>query len=293
MCIRALFLVALGIFLTLGVLALTYKVKIGTLQDILIIAAFCQFIFAWPLGKSISRMMTCGDIQKIKKFILALCNAEYDSQLEVPNEREEEDDLVRIKRDLNTLARVLANYKQKSAELYQQERQKTDQYKNIANIDPLTQIPNRRGFKNEMERRMCALLQQGKPFYLLLIDLDDFKQVNDRYGHLEGDEILRFLGETLRSNTRENDFPFRFGGDEFGLFLDDCAPELAQNIARRIQNEFAKHALKTGVSIGGHRITPDLNAKDLDNIIHLADAALYEAKKYKKGPDIQKNIVIN
>lgn len=293
MHIRALLFVALGILFTLGVLALTYKVEIDTLREVLIIAVFCQTVLALPFARFISKFMASGDIHKIRSFILNLCNGEYNGLLEVPNEREEEDELTKIKRHLNMLARILANYKRKSTELYQQERQRSDRYRDMANIDPLTRIPNRRGFDNELQRRTTNLLETQKPFYLLLIDIDDFKDVNDLHGHHAGDSILVFMGKILRENVRTNDYPFRLGGDEFGVFLDDCPLKNAYDIAQRIQDKFAQNRFGTSTSIGGQKFTLKTQKKAMRQALKLADIALYKAKGHKKNPAQDKRPVIN
>ncbi|HZO05116.1 MAG TPA: EAL domain-containing protein [Solirubrobacterales bacterium] len=146
-----------------------------------------------------------------------------------------------------------------------------------ATRDGLTDLPNHRAFQDEFEQAVSLAQRNGDPLALALIDLDNFKQVNDRHGHPEGDAILRRLAEILR-NGRSADRPFRIGGDEFALMLQrtDAAG------ARRLSQRLAKTLTSAGIpaSVGVATLYPGENAKDLRSE---ADAALYEAKRAGGG----------
>src|SRR5256885_6142936 len=100
----------------------------------------------------------------------------------------------------------------------------------LATRDDLTGLFNRRFFISESER----LLTEGTPLNIVLIDLDDFKQINDSYGHLAGDRVLRDIGTTLHTHTRAEDVVARFGGDEFVVAVPNLAVEVIERIAERI-----------------------------------------------------------
>lgn len=122
---------------------------------------------------------------------------------------------------------------------------------------------------------------------ILLIDLDEFKEINDRYGHKTGDEVLRLLADTCLSLCRSTDIFVRYGGDEFICILPETIIEQALEIAQRIQNELKLLTvpIRDGnitftVSIG---VATSTSGQTMDNLILLADKALYKAKKQGKN----------
>ncbi|WP_165449627.1 GGDEF domain-containing protein [Krasilnikovia cinnamomea] len=150
-----------------------------------------------------------------------------------------------------------------------------------AQTDPLTQLANRRAF----DRRMAELGTQDSPteeVCLLLVDLDNFKQINDGFSHAVGDTVLREIGYALRSESRVSDLPARFGGDEFGVFL---ATDLAgaTRIAARMRTVIRDrdwHMVALGlhvtVSMGLAPLQPGMTGEDL---FAAADKQLYAAKR--------------
>jgi diguanylate cyclase (GGDEF)-like protein len=154
--------------------------------------------------------------------------------------------------------------------------------RHAATTDSLTGLLNRRAF---MENAMRLCLQQakrGQPVTLLMFDLDHFKQVNDRFGHAAGDEVLRVFAQTARSSMRANDIIGRLGGEEFAAIVP--APlDIASKIAERLRVAFQTagavvgvHAIGATVSIGA----AEANAPEVDvgPLLSRADAALYRAK---------------
>src|SRR5438445_11892629 len=119
-----------------------------------------------------------------------------------------------------------------------------------------------------------------------MLDVDDFKKVNDTHGHLQGDEVLRTIGRVLADESRGVDEPARYGGEEFVVGLPetgvDGAIELAERIRKRIEGEGVarsdgKGSLKITASVGVASVTGE--AADVDGLIARADAALYTAKR--------------
>ncbi len=102
-------------------------------------------------------------------------------------------------------------------------------------VDELTGILNRRGFEEQAEREIKLALRRGHSFALLFADVDRFKQINDRYGHAEGDRALREVAQLLRSTFRETDIIARLGGDEFAVVPVDASPDSVHVPGRRLQ----------------------------------------------------------
>jgi diguanylate cyclase (GGDEF)-like protein len=157
--------------------------------------------------------------------------------------------------------------------------------RSLASIDALTGCLNRRGFTEALERATLAAPGAQQEVALLAIDIDQFKQLNDRYGHHAGDMVLRDLGALLRSGCRNGDSVARLGGEEFGIILCDVDCESAAVIAERITRRVRAHRfrvlgheIRSSVSIGvsvetvaGERSSLELRAR--------ADEALYAAKR--------------
>jgi diguanylate cyclase (GGDEF)-like protein len=171
----------------------------------------------------------------------------------------------------------------KTAELTKKNRQ----LRKIALIDPLTGIFNRRFFFKRLEEEFLRTTRYGVHFSLLFIDIDNLKPINDTYGHIAGDKVIRTLSNILRQIGRKGDVACRLGGDEFGYALLSSDMEGAHNFALRLQEKFAKHHFKgmnfaPTVSIGIAN-TKNASFKDHKDIYNAADKALYEAKLVKNA----------
>jgi diguanylate cyclase (GGDEF)-like protein len=158
-----------------------------------------------------------------------------------------------------------------------------------ATIDPLTDLFNRRYFRQRLEEEFHRARRYNLPLSLLLLDIDDFKSVNDRFGHPAGDTVLRALADLLRRNVRAFDVCCRYGGEEFVLVLPGSDAEDALSTARRVRQAVEAQRLPVradeppvGVTLSIGSIT--LRAGDtVDDFIGAADEALYEAKRCGKN----------
>lgn len=169
----------------------------------------------------------------------------------------------------------------------QRDRKKMIEYTSeleiLANIDMLTGLYNRT-YLVEQFNRLCENLSTGDQLVLLILDLDDFKPVNDNYGHHAGDEILSVVGQRLLGSIRKEDMAARIGGDEFALLCTTNGDEKFINtLVERINNEFKKiipyetHLIKISCSIGS-AIYPK-NASTFQDLYRYADAKMYKNKK--------------
>ena len=141
--------------------------------------------------------------------------------------------------------------------------------------DNLTKLGNQRAFSEDFARERARAARHNHPLALALIDIDDFKKVNDEGGHSHGDAVLAKVGERMR-RLRTEDRGYRIGGDEFALILAEADPKAAATAIGRLQKELRASLMGATVSIGYVNLSgPDLVAGSYD----LADAALYEAKR--------------
>ncbi|HWB12857.1 MAG TPA: diguanylate cyclase [Pirellulales bacterium] len=198
--------------------------------------------------------------------------------------RQGEPDLV-----LDAASRIMLANQQLQAELaaarteIEEHRQKVKELSAEARTDPLTGLANRRAFTEDMSRRIEQWRRHKVPLSLIMVDVDHFKSINDRYTHAGGDTALRHMGDLLRGALREMDIPVRYGGEEFAIILPGTRMQEALNVAERLRATIASR----GFVFEGQTIpiTASLglataSAEDtLASIVERADTALYAAKQ--------------
>lgn len=157
----------------------------------------------------------------------------------------------------------------------------------LSSLDGLTEIPNRRSFDKVLEREWRRSIRHGFPISLCMIDIDFFKNYNDLYGHLAGDECIRQVARTLNSDLlRPADFAARYGGEEFSLILPNTDFEGAVFVAEKIRQRIRSLGIPHGSSCVDSAVTISLGTatmvnqteKDFNQLVDLADKALYLAK---------------
>ncbi len=158
----------------------------------------------------------------------------------------------------------------------------------LAARDALTGLYNKRFIANELENQARIARRSGRPLSVILADIDDFKQVNDRFGHLAGDEYLAGFAALLARTLREQDIAGRVGGEEFLVVLPETALDGAVPLAERIRLGAADFALHRGggeiratLSAGVGQYEPRM--RDVQELLDLADRAMYEAKREGKN----------
>ncbi len=189
---------------------------------------------------------------------------------------------------LDAVRRLVAANQMLQERLAGAETQLAEQAKRIeeqwsqAHSDPLTGLANRRAFDGELTRQFAAWRRTRRPFSVVLLDLDHFKQINDRFGHLVGDEALIRVARILQRTVRETDLPARIGGEEFAVLcphadLEDVA-RTVERIRRAVSEiSVGKNAewVRVSVSCGFASVTDD---EPPETLIRRADEALYAAK---------------
>ena len=149
-----------------------------------------------------------------------------------------------------------------------------------ANHDQLTGLYNRHVLSEEGERKFARAKRQGDKLSIIILDIDHFKAVNDDYGHLMGDKVLISIADILKKSRRTEDFPARFGGEEFVVVLEDCDIDNASEIAESLRESIASQEVDN-ISVTASFGVCDLKSRHdtFESLIKEADSALYDAKE--------------
>ena len=163
-------------------------------------------------------------------------------------------------------------------------RAEVERLRALALTDALTGLPNRRYLEERLASEIGRSTRYGHPLAVLVVDVDDFKRINDTWGHAKGDEVLVWVARFLRSQLRTHDVVGRTGGDEFVAILPSTDREGAEQLATRLREALEAlrgqkdHPVK--LSIGAAALGP--GAGDAESLLSLADRAMYVAKGRKK-----------
>jgi len=154
--------------------------------------------------------------------------------------------------------------------------------------DPLTSLPNARYLALRFDEEASRARRNGRPFQVVMLDLDDFKIVNDTFGHKAGDKMLREMGRIIQGQLREYDFLARYAGDEFVAVVQELVGDQVEDLRHRIEHavsEFSLHVrgggkARVGISVG--TATYGVDGESLDQLLVAADQAMYRAKSTHK-----------
>lgn len=161
-------------------------------------------------------------------------------------------------------------------------------YRKLSMIDDLTQLYNSRHFYTQLRKEIERSNRYEQPLSIMLLDLDKFKDFNDKYGHVEGDNVLSRLGKVIKRCLRDTDSAYRYGGEEFTIMLPMTKKDEAILIAKRIQTELSKEAFSPEqdlkvymtVSIG---LSQHKSREEIKAFVHRVDQLMYKVKKTERG----------
>ena len=158
----------------------------------------------------------------------------------------------------------------------------------LATTDALTQSSNRHHFFECAHREFAHARQQGEPLSFLMLDIDDFKTINDTYGHQEGDNVLQRIAESGRAALRRGDLFGRIGGEEFAAVFPGCTPQMALQVAERLQRQIQQlsfnHEGRTfGITVSQGLTSLSASDETVEDLFSRADAAMYQAKREGKN----------
>ena len=166
------------------------------------------------------------------------------------------------------------------------EIQRLRQFQELAFRDPLTGLRNRRSFEERLEEE-CARVRRGRGyrFAVVVVDVDDFKSINDTLGHATGDQVLRAVAQLMKNHVRTVDLCYRIGGDEFAVVLPDTDERGAQVVVGRLRKgvdpAYTTLPVPVGLSLGAAGCPPE--DPDTDSVVAAADRAMYADKSRRKS----------
>jgi len=158
----------------------------------------------------------------------------------------------------------------------------------LAFTDGLTSLYNRRYLMEQIEREFSRAERNKEPLSLIMVDLDGLKEINDRFGHNEGDQFLREVGRIIKVNTRASDVAARWGGDEFMLLTPETDSSRSAKIAERIRTQVERYRMningrEVGITVSAGVVSYPAYASGISELIKNADEAMYNAKKGGKN----------
>jgi diguanylate cyclase len=223
-----------------------------------------------------SSMQEAADLDDLKRVLenhLEGLLGTMDQHQKQRDEREQE-----VAARLHGLAERVAHMEQEALgyrEHLEEQRQK-------ALIDPLTDLPNRAAWSERLDHEIHQWQQHGNTLLLAMLDLDHFKRINDNYGHLAGDKVLKIIASVLRKRLRGTDFIARFGGEEFVLLMPDTVPSAGAKLLEKLRASieacpfhFKGEPVTITISMGLTAFKPGEHS---DLVLKRADQALYRAK---------------
>ena len=165
----------------------------------------------------------------------------------------------------------------------------SESYRSIALRDPLTGILNRRGFVEAVRLELSRTWRNLQPFTIAFFDIDNFKDINDTYGHPHGDKLLQFVGQVCMKTFRKSDCVARIGGDEFCVLFPQTTKEEATHIVDRFCDVLKALTAQQGVTIelsAGLASFPE-DGQDLPTLLHRADEIMYASKRQSRRHDLE------
>lgn len=155
-----------------------------------------------------------------------------------------------------------------------------EQVQKQAETDALTGLANRRTFESALEREMSRAARNGEQLTLAMFDIDEFKSLNDAYGHQTGDDVLKKVAAALAHTCRDFDTPARYGGEEFAVILPSCTTRESLAVAERLRASLSEiEGLPTPITASAGVATFPTHASDIQSLVKASDEALYESKR--------------
>ncbi len=225
------------------------------------------------------------DISSFEKYLLDFTTRIEKADDENSFKTSLKDLIVEVKK-IESSSTILENRLKSANDEVQSLQSKLKETEWFATTDALTGLWNRRSFEEKLSQYISNSHNNGTMLSLIIIDIDHFKRVNDTYGHLTGDDLLRVIAKTLKDYVRGKDIVCRYGGEEFVILLSDTPLSGALTVAEKIRHHFSAMSWKqksTGVSMGKVTLSSGVSQyrtnESIESFIQRADIALYQSKK--------------
>lgn len=264
-------------------LSQAYRDLLEQIGIVLLIGLFILTVISILLGK-----MQESITEPLLKLANVMRRVSQNRDLTVRADPSNQDEIGELARAFNHMIEELSQREVSLQKELSERRRIEEKLSEIAHFDPITNLPNRHSFENQIERVLLNHKYDHNKFALMYIDLDNFKYVNDTFGHHLGDLLLARIGERMRKSLRQSDFVARLGGDEFVIIMSDFTDnsiinDVAGKILATLQAPFALEGREVfiGASIG-ISICPT-NGNDSETLKRQADSAMYIAKNLGKN----------
>lgn len=188
---------------------------------------------------------------------------------------------------IDTMHTSNAHYRQQlttTKVLLKQQQDEVERLQRESGTDFLTNVPNRQAYDERMREMINIARRYGNVFSLLVMDIDKFKSINDDFGHIAGDNVLRDVAQLIKATSRASDFLARYGGEEFAYILPETKLEAAMELAEKLRKQVEDHQfmyvetrIPVTISGGVSQVSPE--GDEAPHIFERADAALYRAKE--------------
>lgn len=226
------------------------------------------------------RAATVGSAPSSSAIVTKLTQLVRITEQASPTRTDSTNAILEIARMAHSLVEEISNH------LRAQER-RIGELENLATTDALTRVLNRRGFEESLTHELSVAKRHGVGGVLIFVDLDEFKPVNDTYGHAAGDEVLLTVATLLRGHIRDTDYIGRLGGDEFAILLPRSnkrnGVRRAEDLDRKLNNAYAawdNNQIPIKASCGVHMYASNAEVKEL---LEAADAAMYKIKQERRA----------
>ncbi len=200
------------------------------------------------------------------------------------------EELEKLSLNCALILRQLKEEKKRTEELARRLKAANERFRLLSILDGLTELYNHRYFQERLKEEFERARRYRHAISLIMLDIDYFKRINDSYGHLAGDFILKELARLIRQNIRKSDIPARYGGEEFAIILPETdlkgASILGERLRERVEKEpfhFEEHRITVTISLGVASYFPAANSKGPRDLLEAADKALYYSKTHGRN----------
>ncbi len=274
-------------YVRIGMTAAGWSRMLGSRLDILIGLGTLVAVLAIPLGFLLVRRVI-SPLEALNEVMVRFSHGQWEVRSEVTRR----DEIGRLAGTFNRMADLHQETHERIVKLNNQLEERvalrTQQLRELASREPLTGLYNRRYFNEVLDQQISEAIRYNGELSCVMIDLDDFKQVNDRFGHHTGDDVLLLATATIQSELRAADVAARFGGDEFILLLPHTSSEsalvMAERLAEQFDGDLARQmpTVRTAMSFGIGCVRPG-EPCDAETLLRSADRDLYRAKAAKRA----------